>query len=495
MGDVDTKDRPKGDGLPAQKVGFAAALGLLMVIVSSTTALYTGYLLWRGDPGSEVLNTLPASCEWVALVEDPTELRAAAADVSKWTALPEPLTGLLGVGAQALADDLTAAAGALDMDGPAGLCRWRTGLVLSAGLKSDAKDAVGTLQTVIAKRLQLASSGWTPGESAGGFVQYALADEAGAVRVALLQGPERVIVAWADAGTSATALLTAIVKKTQEAPMREDVAIRSAAERVGSGAVQFAANPVALKRWASTFLKGHYPAELLKEHSEYAGLSILRDKGETHLHLHIGATQKGVLWLKSAMDPIGAVPAAVHLDADATGGGVLRLNPEGLRRRGAWLGKHPWLGKVASALGTPSPDVAYEQLGSVMTGHVVWQMGGGPTPWRIAAQLRPQQDAAAKTLIDKQLPNSGLGFAVGGGWLVATPGDRSAAKSALSDLSKSAGLGDQLSVERTRMLKDNQGFYLDKSSHIAPYIHGPVQFEALWLQTGFVAHLTFPSPG
>ena len=479
---------PDHDEISAKKVGFAASLGFLLVLFSTTAALVSAFLLWRGDPGTDVLNALPKGCDWVLIAEDPVELRAATADVAVWHVLPSALAPPLQAHARRLAADLDLAGASLDPQAGLGLCRYGPAIVLSVGLRAGAADPVSALQRVAARRADLDPSGWTPGASAKGFVAYSLADAEGRAAVALLQGEKRALVVWADAGADASKRLDEVVKATQIAPMREDLVVRSAVERVGSGAVQVAFAPAALQRIAAGWLAGHVPAELVGQHAEYAGISVRRDPGsqETHLHLHVGAGQPGVAWLKAKLDPVGTLPAAPHLDPDAVAGGVVRFNPEALRRHGPWLQRNA----LADALIDRVPPT---RLGAVLTGHAVWQLGGGPTPWRVAAQLRPGQDGVAAALLPPPRRDQTVDATVQDGWLVWAPGDPGAAGAAAADLLASTGLGANLPQDQARMLAENQGFYLGEGAELPELTRGKVQFEALWLQTGLVAHLTFPT--
>ncbi len=492
---------PDRDEVSAKKVGFAASLGFLLVLFSTTAALVSAFLLWRGDPGTDVLNALPKGCDWVLIAEDPVELRAAIADVASWHILPPALVAPLQTHARQLAADLDLAGGGLDQRAGLGLCRYRGAIALTVGLRPGAVDRVSALQRVAARRAGLDPAGWTPGASAQGFVAYSLADAEGRAAVALLQGESRALVVWADPGADADQRLNDVVKATQIAPMREDVVVRSAIERVGSGALQMAFAPAALQRVAAGWLAGHVPAELIGKHAEYAGISARRDLSnhETHLHLHVGAGQPGVAWLKSLLDPVGTLAASRHLDRDAVAGGVLRFSPDALRRHGPWLRRSALARALIDRVGVSRPAGAAAQdaavrLGTVLTGHAVWQLGGGPTPWRLAAQVRPGQDGAAAALLPPPRPDQAVDAAVKDGWLVWAPGDPGAAVVASADLLASTGLGANLPQDQARMLDENQGFYLGEGAELPGLTRGKVQFEALWLPTGLVAHLTFPTP-
>lgn len=489
----DLGGRPDAPG--AKTVGFAASLGLLLVVTTTTIALYTGFLLWRGDPGSDLLNSLPKDCSWVAIAEDPAELRQAAADVANWGVIPGSLKGALNKAAIELLADLDAAREGIDPERGLGLCRYGKGLVFSVGLKPGAKDAIGALQNAAARRVGLEPKGWTPGASAGGFVEYALADKDGQASIALLQSQDRALFVWADAGADASKLLAEVITATQKASMREDIVMRSAIERVGSGALQLAFAPPPLRAIAKSWLAGHLPAELLGHHAEYAGISIRRDVDTrlTHLHLHVGAGQPGVAWLKATLDPTGKLNASNHLDRDATSGGVLRINPNALRKHAAWVLRHP-TGRAIAATFKTTVDKALVSLGAHITGHVVWQIGGGPTPWRLAMQLQPGQDAKVTALLAPAVAGAWAHGTVERGWLVLAPGASGAAVAAAKDFHASAGLGPEIAEDRTRLLNENQGFYLGSEDALPGVTAGTVQFEALWIHTGFIAHLTFPSP-
>ena len=85
-----------------------------------------------------------------------------------------------------------------------------------------------------------------------------------------------------------------------------------------------------------------------------------------------------------------------------------------------------------------------------------------------------------------------MATAQGADWLVWAPGG---ARLAATDFAASAGLNAGITEERKRILDEHQGGYLSGDTSLPSLGRGPATFEALWLHTGFVAHLTFPSPG
>ncbi len=503
--------RPEPPG--AQKIGLAVVLGLVMIVVSSTTAIYTGYLLWKGDPGTEVLNTLPAGCAWVALAQDTDELDAALADVARWHALPSQVTATVRTLAAETRATLRAAAPAIDAAAGVGLCRWHDGWVVTVGLRPGNDDAVTQLQRVVAGHVGLSDRTWHTGDSVGGYIEYALSPEGGAPRAAMLQGAKRLVIAVpaeplapptpkaAQAApppaADASALLTRVVKATKAKPMREDITVRSAMERVGSGALQLGAAPAALQRWAKPFGDA-FPMPLFHPHATYVGLSVRRDASDqrTHVHMHVGESQRGVALLKRTLDPQGTLSASAHIDQDVDAAGVVRFAPGGLPQLGPLLSRFTPVAPLVRALGADQANTAH-RVGALLTGQAVWQRKG--EVWRLSLQLAAGKDAAAKAFVSARADASNasdVAFAHVPGWLVVAPSDAARAASAFTQSKgySSARLAGDLATERPRVLDNNQGFFVTAGHTLPGVIAGPAQLETLWLDTGLILHLSFPTP-
>lgn len=472
-------EEPGGGG----KVGVAAAIGVLALTLSLTMAGTSAFLLWRGDLGDDMVNTLPANCDAAALVPAPkvllplTRALAQARLPTTWQPLAIDLARMVTA---------TVPSG-VQVEGEQsgfGVCFSGDTALVSAGL---GPAGIDPLLADLARR---AGGGtWRPSQPVGGFVEYQLQAEGGRPTAAMLAGERR--VQFLLGGDDPSARLAGLVKTVQTTPMRGDAIVREAIERVGAGALQLVFGKAVVVAAADRYAAIPALGTLLREHARFLGVSLRDDLDDDriHLHAHVGipegeAGERALLLLKRTLD--AGTPrktSAALRGADA--GGVYRLSPA------AWRGE----GYGADALrALPSGTIWADWIAaagglaavSAWDGTIVWALPGPhlalPAPF-VALGL----SGAANAL---------EGAATGDGWLVFSPAGQSAAEAALAHLRANPGADPGGTEDRLRILDDTQGFFVDHTIEGRADGFGGVLLEAelIWLDTGLVAHLAIARP-
>ncbi|HAN30997.1 MAG TPA: hypothetical protein DCQ06_05315 [Myxococcales bacterium] len=474
------------DAPTSRKIGLAVALGLLMVVVSTTTAAYTGYLLWKGDPGTEVLNTLPSGCEVVALAHDFKSLTPLLVDPSLLHNAPTALSDSMTQTHAFVAPHIEKLRGLLRPNAGLGLCRWRTSQgplwLLTLAMPDAADKTLQSVEQIIGSVVGRSSARWLSSQAVGGFVEHSLEEAKSGGSASILQGEDRLLVAWSSQPGAAPALVEAI-KATKVSPMREDKIVRAAIERVGGGQLQLAFRPKAIESSLALVLHGSPLAGLAQTGLSYLGVSLRHDAETqtTHLHAHLGVGQRGVALLKRRLDPMASLACSGLLDWRASMGGVLRAAPKSLASQTkAWLSIALWKA-VANRLSTSSqsPMASLRHLAEHMTGHVLWTRAAQGTIPAIRVELKKSSSTALTDWL-AQRPD----LTVQGDWL------QSADWLVQPQPPEPTQRGAK---QRRRMLDQHQGYWLGADVVGADLGRGALEVEGLWLDTGLVLHLSAPT--
>ena len=468
---------------------LAALFFALMFLVSASVAIYSGWLLFRGEVGEEVFTALPGACTWVVLVDEPDAVAGALQVAATLPQLAPEVQAFAKTNAASWAR--LAAVPGLDATAPWAVCGRGPGFpsidgavaaVMATGIGAEAGPrlaaALGLEHAAAA-----GSSAWIrDGE------RLLLRDATGRVAMAARQDGKVLRLSWAAAPADAGALLDAAVAQARTEPLQKAAGFREAVERVGGGQVHvWLAKPTA---GAAAKALGA-PAGLDEglQHLTWAAAVLRHERGMLKLHAHLGTDdQRGAVWLKQQLDVSGAFDAGTVLDSDAQAFGTVRLPPQRWRDLAMVA---PQAAAVAEALAAVGATTAG------LTGHVAWQatVGTDMENWRVVAALQP----AATVRLPEGAAQASPALAVTAGKLVAASDPAELQRGlellagkgqTLREADPPAGLG--------RLLDTTQGVVLrGKASawgRIPGVAQGPVQAEWLWLETGLVAELAFPVP-
>ncbi len=488
-------------GATTRGPGFAAGIGVVMVLLSTSMAVVSGVLLYRGDAGDPVQNTLPAGCAMMAVAERPVAAQRLLAATEAPLPLPEAVTAwLAGLRTAATEWGLQSAAGAalprgLDGERPAGVCLRTGARIWSLGPQAGATEA---LLSDLAPGL--GGGAWQASQSVGGFVDYALrgeGDAAGAAaRAAALAGPERVqvMVGPPDPG----AALAALVPTLAEGSARSDLGVRSAFERVGAGALQIYHDSETTRAHAA-LLAGIPPLQdFVARFALWLGVSLRDDLGDgrVHGHLHVGCEQAGATVLKRVLD--AGVPLATSAALrGAAAGATIRLQPDAFAPHLAAMGQRgplPALRTALEAAGGPTLSALWPSLQGTFILRVARASEAAPV-WWIAARLRP--GAQPPPCRRDGLAPSAPSCLADAEWFALAPGPKGA-EAALLWLRQHPGADPDASDDRARILDDSFGAFIDDPSALPGLglpAWQPLEAEAIWLDTGLILHLAYdPRP-
>lgn len=469
------------------KVGAAAAMGVMALALSIAMAGGSAFLLWRGDIGDDMVNTLPRGCEAVALVPAPAELRRIAAGAGQWRGLPTPLQPL----AVGLQDAVTTTLGTepmpgLDEQAGIGVCWTEDGSLTTLGIAPGGIDALlGALAARIGK------GQWRPAQPVGGFVEYQLVADDGKILAAALAG-ERRLQLVRDAADP-TPRLAALVRKVQSDPMRGDVLVRAAIERIGAGALQLVLGGKRTRATAERIAPLAPLATFGRDHARFLAVSLRDDldDGRVHAHVHVGvgedaAGEVAVATLKRALDPGVTRPSSAALKG-LTAGGVVRLGPAAWTADAAGRAAAEHLPGASTVLPLLAPQGGLEALSGCWEGTVVWGVAaaGQPPGGRFAAfGLRDGKSAPAGAVADAR-------------WWVVSPDGEAVARAALAHLAAHPAADPAAQEDRARILDDTQGFFVQAGADALGWGLGQAALEGelIWLDTGLVLHLGFTPSG
>ncbi len=480
----------------AKGPAFAVGIGIAAIVISGTMAVASGVLLYRGDTGDDVVNTLPAGCDVFAVAPNPAALQQLRGDVAGWTQLPAAWTPVVASATAALDETLLLVDGKLatgaDPAAAAGYCRKGGTRMATIGIGSEGNRAVDPLLATLASHL--GGGSWQASQAVGGFVDYTLVGAGSgpaARQVAALAGPARMQLLWGQ--PDAPAALASVVAGLGEGSARSDVAVRGALERVGAGALQIVRNQASTRELAP--LLGLLPplSAFVAEHGQWLGASLRADLGDgrVHGHVHIGTDEAGATVLKAALDA-GAPRATSAAVGRGKAGGVVRLQPT------RWLDA---LGPIVAHPRGAWLDQALQQAGLgglrgalvIAEGTIAWRVAAdadpGPRWWlaiRVASTRSPPEAAATGVVVGDTSVVADMS------WIVIVPGDVAQGRAALTWLREHQDADADASQDRARILDDSQGFYVDGADAFASLGLASVptmEVELIWLDTGLVLHV------
>ncbi len=458
-------------GLPTQKTTLAAAIFLVMFVVSATVALWTGYLLLHGEEAEQVFAALPAHCDWVVLADHPDEVAQAWDAVAAARQLPESVTTTAHEQA-ALWRDLAATPG-LDPKQAWALCGRAEGKVAALAATGGTATQPGQ---VWLERLQRHQS---PGPQAGAWTEdqgrAVFTDPAGRVLAAVQRDGDLVRAAWASPGHDANTMLTAVIAEAKRNPLQKNEIVRGAFERVGGGQLHLYVAP----EFARTALKDLKLSEELRAGLELAtwfAVVLRHDEDGVRAHAQVGTGPRGAVWLKERLDPAGpALDAAPLLPADTQAAVVVRVNPKRLPLTD--LPGVAWLDDMLKQ----QQGIGLEALGAVSTGQAIFLQRGETQQWSAVLQVRAGQGATNLGQEPKALEGDQILWS-------SDPAGLQSLRSTIA--AKLPALGG-LTRDQKRLLADTQGVFLKKGASLGP-LRGPLQIEWLWLDTGLVAEVAVP---
>ena len=318
---------------------MAAAILLTMFVLSGSLALYSAYLLWRGEDAGPIFKALPGGCDVVWMVDLPQQAPAAlrtlgsrsgaAAQVSLWAATLE----------------LAAKTPGLDPEEAWGFCRrgsqWYAALPIAASAQP-AAAAVTAKQTWEALRglgwLGLPAVRWV--ETAG---QWVGRDAGGEALAAIQVGQGVATISWREAELTkpwvgntalaarspldAVASLAALGGEIAKAPLQEDKVAREGLERVGGGQMRWMVRGAPLTHLLTEALESRGQAAWKDglPWVQWAALSLRVEGGRVRLHSQVGGGQRWAVWLKERFDATGLLDAATVLPQAHKWAGVLRV--------------------------------------------------------------------------------------------------------------------------------------------------------------------------
>jgi hypothetical protein len=486
------------------RIGVMATLLLVMITVSASVAIYSAWLLIRGEKVSIALEALPAGCVWVVQSDLPGELAGAWRAMAQHPALPDE-TAKDTRGLHDLFRDLATVPG-LARGGAWAVCG------LGQGAVAALPDAGGGLPMARAWFDRLRAAQWPRtlaaadvfnplqglqigswSESGGRAV---LRDDQGRSRAAVSQEQGVVLVAWSYGDVEATAVLDEARVAASRKPLKEDNEFRAAIERAGGGQLHLYVGGEAARAFAKRTGLGHGagvpPWQPGLPSLRWLGVALRSDAAGVRIHAHVGTTEKGAAWLKQTFDVAGALDASPYVDAQASVAGVVRLP---LATWAAW-------GSLPGQLPT--------ELSKGLTGQAIWQelpatgLGSEATPTGLVL-LQIRDAAVVQDWLATPRDNPQSQGIVDGFLVIGTDrATRDRGEALVSKARKPDG-APELGPDTKRLLGETQGFLARPGAQVGVGRlrgwRGPLEAEWLWLDTGLIGELRLlpvasdPSPG
>lgn len=479
----------------------AAGILLAMFVISGSLALYSAYLLWRGEDAGPILAALPSSCEVVWMVDRPQEAAASLRTLGARSGA----AGQVGLWAETL--DRAAKTPGLDPEEAWGFCRrgsqWYAALPLGPQLQPSAA-AQAARQTWEALRgipwLGHPAVRWV--ETAG---QWVGRDAGGEALAAVLVTDRVATISWREAeltkpwawtngaadGASAArspldavASLNALRAEVAKTPLREDKGAREALERVGGGQMRLMVRGGTLTQLLASALesRGQAPWKDGLPWVQWAALALRVEEGRVRVHAQIGGGQRWAVWLKERFDSPGQLDAATVIPREYKWAGVLRV------QRQSWpllAGLDPVAGSLVQLFGDG------DRWQPLLAGQTAW-FGDGPCLTAVAL-LRP--DAAIAAELPAVQTISGCPQAerkrIGDKVVVGSAQGIAQVEQVLADPSLASVASDQ---DQQRIQRDTQGVWVPGSHAVAGLPAGPLQLEWIWLDTGLVLAIDLNQP-
>lgn len=263
-----------------------------------------------------------------------------------------------------------------------------------------------------------------------------------------------------------------------------------ALERAGGGQLQIYLTKVALQE---QFDRNSAVGKVLFGMQDVRWLSaaVRVDDKAARLHLHLGAGQRGAVWLKQHFDPPQDWNPLRQIDSQAVAVALVNFEPRALPAANDVPGVADLDALLRSQVG-----ISFADLAAVSTGHFLWQQLATGQQWVTVPLLseEPLAPATRATHWAQQQIKSTLLLAK----------DHQSMETALDligrasfHVSTGASNGREslvnkpIDLDRQRLFTQTQGIWLAKGA-TATGLTGPAQFEWLWLDTGLIAEWTVP---
>jgi len=461
--------------------GFAAALFGLMFLVSATVAVYSGWLLWRGEVRDPALLALPAACAWVVVAQDPAAAAKAlreVADQPHWT----PLQRDAWQPWAAAAKRAVATAVGLDTAKPWALCG-QAEVVLGAAPALASGDARAGGQAWVEALWQTgaapAQTSWLTAShapvwrrpDAGTWRNEAellvFRDATGSARASVQAGPV-VRVAWAAASGDAVAGLRA-AHGPSNGPAKsaaEVAALQEALERVGGGELHGFASKSVVEALQTQLDLPPLAREGLG-HALWAAVSLRVEAKAIRLHGHLGADPRAAVWLKNNLDVVGSFDVTPLVEAGAQVVAISRLPPSAWS---LWGNQAPVLQAIAgSGQGKLAGPAMWQQRKDGSRGYALQAVDAAAAAQ--LSRLAPGQIGQGARPVPSQVRGDVVLLGASLQPPAAPPSD----------------------PERRRFYETTQGVLVEQGAAMPEGwlagMLGPLQLEWLWLDTGVVVAL------
>ncbi len=265
---------------------------------------------------------------------------------------------------------------------------------------------------------------------------------------------------------------------------------QEALERAGGGQLQLYLTAAALQK---QFDRNSAVGKVLfgmQDVRWLAGALRVDDKA-ARVHLHLGAGQRGAVWLKQHFDPPQDWNPLRQIDSEAVAVALVNFEPRALPAANDVPGVADLDALLRSQVG-----ISFADLAAVSTGHLLWQqlpagqqwltvplLSETPLPPSIRATHWPQQQIKSTLLLakDHQSMETALDL-IGRASFHITTGASNGRESLVNK---------PIDLDRQRLFTQTQGIWLAKDA-TATGLTGPAQLEWLWLDTGLIAEWTVP---
>ncbi|MSQ82419.1 MAG: hypothetical protein EXR77_05800 [Myxococcales bacterium] len=300
----------------ARKTIVAASLLIAMFLFSGSLAVYSAWLLWRGEQFEPALSALPAGCDRVIFADKPIAAAAVAAALTT-TGLQWTVGGTMAHSAQALQGVQPAGSGSSwqqwAMCGQKG--GWTGALQVPATTDVLATQAASAWAGAVAVGLGLpAIDRWS--ERHGRWVGHTAGGLAVTVLRVHAQGAQAV---WqptdATAADDPVALdlrLDAVVAAVARRSLQKDEPFRAGLERAGGGDVHVFERAAAVRQLATA----HWRAAV--DHIEWRSVALTRVGDRLTVHEHLGGGQHLANWCKQHFDVTAEFDASTVIPADSS---------------------------------------------------------------------------------------------------------------------------------------------------------------------------------
>ncbi len=467
----------------AKKTTLAALIMLAMFVISGSVALYTGYLLWRGEAPEPVMRALPGDCDAVLYV-DPKNLKELLVRARAIVPEMDARTALLG-----LDGALGWHAGLAAYRGDAyGVCR--RGPVWYAALGAQAMPNLEAEVTAWVDVLAAHTFAWRDfggrkvAASPGGLMPDRTA-------AAVRSDPQLAQAVWlrsaglpagATADQDAGRLLDQLQGQREDQSLQADKLFRDSLERTGGGQAHVFVRGDALRQWVSRH-GAAVPLALQPalDAVQWSATAFRLDGNELRVHDHVFGGQRLASWLKQHLDvaeSIDFTSFAVSLPAHVAWG-VVRAPVGGLATVAVL---DPAVAELVGALPCEAPTTR-RLWTEWLTGQFAWAQESRDQPRCFVGQLQPahSQEMALPATLPPPQDGTVMRKLAHGYLIIGRPAALALCEQALT----SPGAKRSLSKDQQRLAEQTQGW---SNSGITS---GQTQFEWTWLDSGLVVEQTY----